>query len=176
MVDINTIVLKLISKQDATIDRIIEIATNEYFELLRNIAADIYDSCIASFYASYTPRVYTRHGDISGSNLYLANQMSYEDGYLSFYTEETMLEKYGGSTDKREEVLDAVMSGVRGGPIRPGWPKSWKRFCKYPNNFSEYGEYWQGTRNTIDGILEEFSQNGFGDTYQYFWEIVAKYI
>lgn len=177
MVDISAIAVELMGKDDATAKRIIKKSTDEYFRLLEKIASDIYDSCIESFYASYTPKVYKRHRDPKGSNLYEANAISFEDGYLTFETEEDNLLKYGSVEDIRRKVLDAVMSGFRGTTSRPsGWPRSWRKDCMYPNEFSQYGGYWKSTKNTMDGIFEEFSQNGLKDTNKYFWEIVAKYI
>jgi hypothetical protein len=177
MVDISKVALELMGKDDATAKRIIKKSTDEYFKLLEKIASDIYDSCIESFYASYTPKVYRRHRDPAGSNLYEANEMSFDNGYLAFKTEEDNLLKYGTAEDKRREVLDAVMSGMRGTTPRPsGWPRSWKKYCMYPNEFSEYGRYWKSTKNTMDDIFEEFSNNGLADTNVFFWEIVSKYI
>ena len=180
VVDVSAIALALMSKDDATAKRIIKQSTDEYFRLLKSIAEDIYDSCIAVYYDSYEPRVYKRHGNLEGFNLYRANDMSFEDGYLSFGTEEDYLLKYGGSGDKRREVLDQVMSGFRGTTKRiltkKNWPMSWKQYCTYPNQFSKYKNHWQSTKDTMDDIFEEFSQEGLKDTNEYFWEIVSKYI
>lgn len=177
MVDVNKVALKLMSQDDATAKRIIEKSTDEYFRLLEAIASDIYDSCIASFYASYTPKVYRRHRNPAGFNLYEANEISFDNGYLSFETDEDNLLRYGGAEDIRREVLDAVMAGIRGTTKRPsGWPRSWKKSCMYPNEFSQYGNYWASTKNTMDGIFEEFSQSGLADTNKYFWEIISKHI
>lgn len=177
MVDISTVALELMKKDDATAKRIIEKSTDEYFKLLKDIASDIYDSCIESFYASYIPSVYRRHKDPAGSNLYRANEISFDNGNLSFETEEDNLLKYGAAQDIRREVLDAVMAGIRGTTKRPsGWPRSWRQYCMYPNEFSQYGRYWKSTKNTMDDIFEEFSRVGLKDTNQYFWEIVSKYI
>lgn len=196
MVDINTVALELMSKDDATAKRIINKSTNEYFKLLKSIAEDIYDSCIAVYYASYTPKVYKRHGYPEGHNLYQANDMTFENGYLSFDTEEYKLMKYGSSEDKRRKVLDTVMKGFRGTKNRIKldgeednnddlyeedghvyrWPMSWKKFCTYPNQFSKYQHHWQSTKNTMDDIFEEFSQKGLEDTNMYYWQIVAKYV
>lgn len=178
MVDINKVAFMLTTKDNVAAKRIIKKSTDEYFELLSDIASDIYDSCIASFYASYSPKVYRRHNDPTGSNLYEANAMSFDDGYLSFVTDEDELQKYGTDEDIRREVLDNVMAGIRGRTVRKksGWPRSWKRFCTYPNNFSTCGAYWKSTKNTMDDIFEEFSRVGLAETQQYFWEIVAKYV
>ena len=54
-------------------------AINEYVNIIVGIAKDIYDSCIAQYYASYSPIVYKRHNHPEGYNLYQAN--SFELSY-----------------------------------------------------------------------------------------------
>ena len=180
MVDISATALALMSKDDATAKRIIKQSTKEYFLFLKSIAEDIYDSCIAVYYSSYDPKVYKRHGYPEGKNLYKAKDVSFKNDYLSFNTKEENLLKYGGSGDKRREVLDQVMSGFRGTTertlTRQEWPMSWQQYCTYPNQFSKYKNHWQSTKNTMEDIIKEFSQEGLNDTNEYFWEIVSKYI
>lgn len=177
MLDISAILLKLMSKDDSLIDEIIEKATREYLMFLGKIAADIYDSCIAVYYATYTPKVYDRHGKIEGFNLYSANDIRFEDDYLIGSVDAMKLLKYKGKKDKREIVLRQVMDGIRGvGSFRnPDWPMDWTEYCTYPNEFSKYSD-WSSSKNTMYEIFEEFGDTIIDATSEHFWTIVRKYV
>ena len=115
----NATIIKLMSKDDDAIEKTLEKATDEYFEFLKEIAEDIYDSCIQVYYDKYNPRYYRRHGFPKGKNLYRANDMTYENDYLDFNAEASALWRYGNAgLGKKQEVLSSVMSGLRGTKIR----------------------------------------------------------
>ena len=195
-VDKKKVVFELIEKSDADIEKIIRKAKDEYFLFLKRIAEDIYDSCIAIYYKEYKPRKYNRHGHPEGKNLYQAKAMSYRNGKLSIAVNASNLDRYGNSGDeKKQEVLDAVMSGWRGTEIRlrlsddfepefewqantlkEDWPMPWTEYCVYPNEKSQYGDYWKSTKNTMNDILSEFVSHGEKQTSEYFWQILDKYI
>lgn len=148
---------------------ICEQAINEYVDIIWNIANDIYDSCIAQYYASYTPTVYQRHGNIEGFNLYRANSFTLDDMVLEDFdggNPENLL-KYGSKRDIREEVLAAVLSGKRGITVRPSppakfkWPRGW--VASYPNQYSQY-HYWSSRARTIEEIIADFESNIIDDT------------
>ena len=177
--DATSVALKLLALDKGTRQTIIASAVDDYFKILYIIASDIYDSCIEDFYAKYTPKIYTRHGDLEGFNLYRANEISYENFYLNIKTDPEQLLSYGKNEDdedKREYVLDAVMKGIRG-PKKskiPGWPKHWR--TSYPNAFSEHAGLWSSSKKTLNSILEEFVDKAMTDTDDIFWGIVSKKI
>lgn len=157
------------SKQRAVINR----AINQYFTLLSNIAADIYDSCIKDFYKQYTPTVYKRHGDLAGFNLYNANQVSFDGNVLRFLIDEDYLLPYG-KHDKRDIVLSFVLAGLRGGPLpkRPDWPMDW--YTSYPNAHSKYHHIWSSSSVVLEDILDDFIDNVVDDTQHIFISYVEK--
>ena len=62
MADVETIIWKLIDLDKSRRHFILKKAWDDYMEYIFDIANDIYGSCISHYYATYTPRVYTRHG------------------------------------------------------------------------------------------------------------------
>ena len=134
-------------------------AMNEYVDIIVGIANDIYDSCIAQYYASYTPKVYKRHGNIEGFNLYRANSFEFDGAVLEDFdggNPEALL-KYGARRDIRKDVLEAVLSGQRGITPRPsGWPRKWA--ATYPNEYSQYN-YWSSNYTTMEEIIADFEAN-----------------
>jgi hypothetical protein len=155
-------------------------AMNEYVEIIVGIANDIYRSCIEQYYATYSPKVYRRHGRIEGFNLYRANSFpdpeefdgtvlnDFDGGYP-----ENLLE-YGARKDIREEVLKAVLSGKRGITPRPsGWPKKW--VASYPNEYSQFN-YWRSNFHTMDDIIADFESNIIADTQELKSQLFDKYI
>jgi hypothetical protein len=196
MADQKTTIRKLMSKDDALIEKVINKATDEYFKFLREIAEDIYDSCIQVYYDKYEPKVYKRHGYPEGKNLYYANDMSYENDFLDFNADASRLMKYGNTGfEKKQEVLHQVMSGLRGTKTRHKvsdnyepehewetenleneWPMDWSKYCTYPNYCSQYNNRWKSTKNTMYDIFKEFQETGIVSTTKKFWDIVAKYI
>lgn len=179
--DATDIALRLLDLDKSERDRILASAITDYFKVLYAIAADIYDSCIQDFYAKYTPKVYERHGNLEGENLYRANEISYEKPNLSVFIDSAQLLPYGngdvediGDTeDKRDFVLNSVMKGLRGAKSSklPGWPKHW--YTRYPNQYSTQAGVWSSSKRTINGILYDFIENVMGDTDNILWEIVA---
>lgn len=148
---------------------ICEKAINEYVDIIWNIANDIYDSCIAQYYATYTPTVYKRHGNIEGFNLYRANSFTLDDMVLEDFDggNPDALLKYGTKEDVRAEVLAAVLSGQRGITVRKSprakhrWPMKWT--ASYPNQYSRYN-YWSSGAHTIEEIIDDFEANVIDDT------------
>lgn len=158
---------------------ICEQAINEYVNIIWNIANDIYDSCIAQYYASYTPTIYKRHGNIEGFNLYRANSFTLDDMVLEDFdggNPENLL-KYGSKRDIREEVLAAVLSGQRGITVRPSppakfkWPRGW--VASYPNEYSQY-HYWRSGASTIEEIIADFEANIINDTSDLLDKLIDK--
>lgn len=151
-------------------------AINEYVDIIVGIANDIYDSCIAQYYASYTPLVYKRHGDIDGFNLYRANSFELKGTVLEEFDggNPDNLFKYGARRDIREDVLYAVLNGKRGITKRPsGWPRNWT--ASYPNRYSQYNE-WSSNYTTIEEIIADFEENIIEDTKELKSKIIDKYI
>lgn len=165
------IVLRLATMDDKRMCSIIYKAVEAYFQVLLDIANDIYNSCIADYYGGYNPKYYTRHGNIEGWNLYNANDNGILDGELYFITDASKLEpyKYGDADD----VLGMVENGFRGGPGIEGWPKKWS--ASYPNDYSMY-HVWYSTGNTIEKITDDFKQNGIRDTRDLLWRCLEKCI
>jgi hypothetical protein len=170
-------------------------------EIVWNTANDIYNSCIKQYYATYTPKVYKRHGDLKGFNLYEANGftlngMSFNDLEANGISIEALLEsseemilddfnggqpenllKYGSKRDIREEVLAAVLSGQRGITIRNSphaefkWPRGWA--TSYPNKYSQY-HYWSSSASTIEEIIADFEANIINDTSDLLDKLIDK--
>ena len=167
------------SKREA----IIKDAMNDFGQLLMDVAADIYDSCIKLYYHTYSPKYYGRHGKKEGFNLYSANDLMYNEvaQVLRFHTDEYELLPYGGKEDKRELILNLVMSGVRGSKVRRvntavantgNWPKKWR--ATYPNKFSKYHR-WKSGAKTMDAIFDEFIdqvEEGSDNMNEWFFEIL----
>ena len=172
--DPTSIALKLLDLDKGKRDAVIASAVDDYLKILYTIASDIYDSCIADFYIKYTPKVYDRHGNIEGFNLYQANEITYNDLNLNVLIDENSLLPYGNEEDKREYVLSSVMRGLRGvGSSKlKGWPKHWR--TSYPNSFSKQAGLWSSDKRTLNGILNDFIENAFKDTENIFWATVLR--
>lgn len=159
------------------IPKIIDNGTKDYLKFLENVAIDIYDSCIQDYYAQYKPKVYTRHGNKAGFNLYQAKDIGANDFSIKLETDPYELLPYGTAEDIRAEVLKNVMSGVRGYKERTNntdieWPSPWS--TSYPNKYSRYS-IWSSSCFTIESILDDFAANAIKDTYEMLWEFIAKY-
>ena len=70
---------------------LINSSLDEYYQLLANVGMDIYDSCIKDFYSQYFPYVYKRHGNLSGFNLYNANEIFYDGDTVITFTNGTKI-------------------------------------------------------------------------------------
>lgn len=186
MADADQIFLRWVFKPKAQRMSIRKKVVREYGDILYKIADDIFESCIADFYASYPPKVYTRHGDKKGFNLYRLNDISPSENGFRLRFDENFLLKYGTKEDIREEVMDAVLSGLRGHegmnrkPVPTDdkseadeWPMEW--YTSYPNKFSEY-RYWKSRYTTMDEIFHDFIQNAIDDTEYLLWRILGKYV
>lgn len=156
-------------------------AMNEYTDIIVGIANDIYDSCIKQYYASYQPKVYKRHGNLEGFNLYRANSFEFNGTILTDFNggnPEALL-KYGTKEDIRERVLDAVLSGQRGIKVRKSppaanrWPMGW--VASYPNEHSQYN-YWSSNAATIEDIINDFELHIIEDTQALKSRLFDKYI
>ena len=153
----------------------------EYADIIWNIANDIYDSCIELYYATYTPTVYKRHGNMDGFNLYRANGFDFDEVNMILDDFDggnpQNLLKYGSKNDVREEVLAAVLSGQRGITVRPSppakfkWPRGWT--ASYPNKYSKY-RYWSSGAHTIEEIIDDFEENILNDTSDLLERIMNK--
>ena len=186
------IMSNLVGRHDKdTANAILEYALSDYADFLTEIAKDIYDSCIAQFYDDYTPRIYDRHGDINGKNLYLANKIKYSDlavhltlnpdELLPYYKMKKLSEdEYEAgefeSEDKRAQVLASVLLGIRArkSPRTPPWfPMTWR--ASYPNRFSKYSDWYSGCK-TMNAIFDDFCETAVDDTIDEFWKILDSYI
>jgi hypothetical protein len=167
------IALKLLALDKGRRAAIVAKATQTYMQILYRIANDIYDSCIADFYSGYIPTSYTRHGNIEGFNLYLANDIFMQNGYLGIEISESNLLPYGKKTSKRK-VFNSVVNGLRGGPGVTGFPMDWD--TSYPNSYSMYKGVWSSSGNTIQSIYSDFFENVIKDTADLFWNCVDKII
>lgn len=163
------IVLRLSTMDDGQMCAIVYKAVEVYFQLLLDIANDIYDSCIADYYGGYTPKYYNRHGNIEGWNLYNANSNGIFGGELRFKTDASKLEPYKGGSE--DDVLGMVENGFRGGPGIDGWPKKWS--TSYPNDHSAY-HVWYSSGNTIEKITSDFQKNGIRETRELLWKCLEK--
>jgi hypothetical protein len=163
------------------ISNTVEESIKEYADIIYNIANDIYDSCIQEYYASYTPKVYKRHGNPEGFNLYRANSFEFDGTILTDFNggNPDALLKYGTRSDIRDEVLAAVISGQRGIKVRKSppatnkWPMGW--VTSYPNEYSKYN-YWSSNANTIEDIINDFDANIIDDTSDLLEKIVNKHL
>lgn len=183
---------------ESQIREAIEGAMEEYVNIIWKTANDIYNSCIKQYYASYTPIVYKRHGNIKGSNLYRANSftlggmtldemnnagienlLELDDLVLDDFNDGSpeKLLKYGSKRDIRSEVLAAVLSGQRGITVRRSpraanvWPMSWT--TSYPNSYSQYN-YWSSGAHTIEEIIDDFEANVIDDTSDLLDKLIDK--
>lgn len=151
-------------------------AMNEYVDIIVKIAKDIYDSCIAQYYASYSPKVYKRHRHPEGYNLYQANSFELDGMILEDFDggNPEALWKYGAREDIRADVLHAVLNGKRGITKRPsGWPRNWT--ASYPNEYSECS-LWSSNYTTMQDIIDDFEENILEDTKALKSKIFDKYI
>ena len=165
------VVLKLLYMDDNKMASVIIKAVEAYFYILLDIANDIYDSCIEDYYNGYTPIYYDRHGNIEGINLYSAKSNGLPNGRLKIRTDSSKLAPY--KTGNADDVLGMVENGWRGGPgiNKQGWPRKWS--TSYPNSYSAY-HIWYSTGNTIESIMEDFSQNGISGTKDILWQCIEK--
>lgn len=186
MANAEQIFLRWAFKPKAERARIMKQVAREYGKIIYNTADDILESCIAHYYASYTPTVYTRHGDKKGFNLYSINDISFHDGRFKIGLDSDLLLKYGTKEDIRENVMNTILAGKRGHegmnrrpaptddkPEPDEWPMDW--YTSYPNKFSQYN-YWKSEYNTIDDIFYDFVQNVIDDTEDLLWSILNKYV
>jgi len=171
-----------IKQIEVLVAKVYDSAMNEYADILAGIANDIYDSCINQYYASYTPKVYKRHGKIEGFNLYRANGFMVDNnGVISDFDggNPDALLKYGAKRDIRAEILEAVLSGKRGITSRPSppaenkWPMSW--IASYPNEYSQY-HYWSSHYHTMEEIIADFENNILDDTRDLKKKLIHKHI
>ena len=168
------IVLELVKMDKSKRSHVLAKAIDLYFNMLLNIANDIYDSCIKDYYNGYVPTSYKRHGNIEGINLYKAIGNSYTNGWLGVNLDENKLEPYGKT--RRSKVFDNVINGLRGTGLRKWqseWPMEWS--TSYPNSYSQY-HIWGSYETTISGIFDDFCENGLGDTIDVFLQCVGKLI
>lgn len=159
----------LVNMDDQKAYNILAKATGLYLEKLAEIAEDIYDSCIEDYYAQYTPMKYDRHGDITGFNLYSANNIVFDEMSYNVdidFDPNKLLGYYDGkkNREKRDKVLNSVMAGLRGAKSKkspPGWPQKWN--TSYPNQYSQYN-FWKSKGATMDKIFEDFMSNVINET------------
>ena len=174
--NVKNVLAKLLFMDEGKAEAAINLAFQEYAQLISDIYNDIYNSCINLYYDQYTPTKYDRHGYPEGKNLYSASDIYARDLVVQLSLQGSRLLPYKGKGDKREKVLNTVLSGLRGAGSRktpPGWPMPWD--ASYPNNFSKFSE-WECTASTLDEILEEFSKNGPKDLSYKFYEFIEKNI
>lgn len=162
-------------------------ATGLYFSKLAEIAEDIYDSCIKDYYAQYGPpeypKVYGRHGNKVGYNLYRANNIEFDESTYNVdidFDSDKLKKYYDGkrNRDKREKVLNSVMAGLRGtsqtrvsensGEV---WPKTWN--ARYPNVYSRYN-IWKSKGTTMDEIFKDFMKNIMSQTKDLFYDYLEQ--
>ena len=146
---------------------------SQYAQFIVDIYNDIYDSCIEVYYSTYTPTKYDRHGDLEGFNLYSASDIYANQLMVNLSVEGYNLLPYAGKTDKRDQVLQSVMNGLRGSKSRKtpsGWPMNWSAY--YPNEFSEFSD-WSSSASTLYEILNDFANNGVRDTADKFYYFIG---
>ena len=153
----------LMALSDAKLNSVLGSSLDKYYQLLANIGMDIYDSCIRDFYSQYRPKFYKRHGHLAGKNLYSANDIFYDGDTVNVILDEYNLLPYG-KHDKREEVFEFVLAGLRGGPLpkNPEFPMDW--YTSYPNAYSRYRSEWQSSEVVLKDILDDFCANVVRDT------------
>lgn len=159
------------SKRDSALAEGIDL----YLKILLNIANDIYKSCIADYYAGYTPIYYDRHKNIEGINLYSARNNKYSNFYVSISLDEDKLEPYRGKASK-SSVFNQVVSGWRGTGMRASqseWPMPWS--TSYPNSYSTH-RIWYSKGSTIEEILTDFLENVTKDTSDILWQCIERQI
>jgi hypothetical protein len=173
---INQIASALVFMDKSTRHNVVMSAFDEYCNIMSGVAFDIYRSCIQDYYAQYIPTVYTRHGDIAGANLYLANNISYSDLVLHLSITPDPLKPYSDEDyPDRDYILTNVMNGIRGGKnmrLERGWPKKWS--TSYPNRFSQFGSVWSSSKTTIEDILVDFETNAADETSSLLFACLAK--
>jgi hypothetical protein len=154
---------ELMNISDAKLKSVLKSSISEYYQLLAEVGFDIYNSCIRDFYSQYRPKVYKRHGDLSGVNLYDANKIFYDGNTVNIILNEYELRPYG-KHDKHEEVFEFVLAGLRGGPLpkHPEFPMDW--YTSYPNEYSKYRNIWQTSEIILVDILDDFCANVVKDT------------
>lgn len=174
---VNDLYRKLLMASDDEAEYAISAGFDDYAQRIYDIARDIYDSCIADYYAQYKPEKYDRHGDITGFNLYSAEDFDFSIEKMSISFDSDYLLPYKGKNryEVREDVLDNVMAGLRGTGMRSwqDWPQEW--YTSYPNRFSIYND-WHSTKYTIDGIFKDFVKNVADDTHDLRNRFIAQYI
>ena len=174
--DASTVFLELLQVSDSKKVSAVARATADLKNLVADIYDDIFQSCIKVYYATYSPRVYKRHGDVSGFNVYSGFCSEVNDVRIdAMYMPDSLLSYRGISTD---EVLTNVTNGQRGSKVRDmpktgTWPKNWS--VKYPNAYSQY-HVWSSSQSTIESILDDFDNNGKEALASIFWDMVYKYI
>lgn len=178
MANAEQILLRFASKPKEQRPNIIKKVIREYGDIIYKTAGDIFQSCIEHYY-EYEPKVYRRHGNIEGFNLYKLQNISFDGRKFTMRFDENFLLKYRTKEDIREEVLNAVFSGTRGLEERNGHPVDPRRIMdwktSYPNKYSQY-DYWQSEYTLLDDIFLDFAQNVFNDTEELFWNIMSKYV
>ena len=178
MADAKQIFLRWAFKPEAQRASIMKKVLADYGNKIYSIADDIFNSCIEDYYKD-KPKVYKRHGNIEGFNLYRLNNISFDGMDFQIGFESDFLLKYGTKEDIRAEVMDAVFSGTRGlterngKPVDPRRTTNWK--TSYPNKFSQY-DYWQSEYTTMDGIFYDFVKHVIKDTKDLFWSTLGKYV
>lgn len=175
----------LVLMEDQKAYAVLDKATSLYFLKLAEIAEDIYDSCIEDYYAQYDPKVYDRHGDKKGFNLYSANNIEFDEMSYNVdidFDPGKLLKYYDGkrNRDKRSKVLNSVMAGLRGTSQTrvsedsgESWPMTWD--ASYPNIYSKFN-IWQSKGTTMNGIFKDFMKNVMGQTRDLFYDYLEKYI
>ena len=173
----NDVYRRLLLASNAEAEYAISAGFDDYTRRIYDIACDIYDSCIKDYYR-YKPESYKRHGYPQGKNLYNANGLSYsEDGFSLFFDSDELWPYYGkNGLSVREDVLDNVMSGLRGTGMRQwqtDWPMNW--YTSYPNEYSEYYD-WESYGSTMDEIFKDFISNVLEETKDLRDDFISRYL
>lgn len=129
---IESFLKKTQSKINREIKKNLPTITNE----IAQEASHMYDALIDSYYGTYTPDFYIRHMDRGrgfSMGLYSANRIcATTTGIRIFITGETMMDDY--EHDSADDVLENVMSGIRG--IPEYWHIYW--YVKYEGTYHSY--------------------------------------